>query len=603
MANNNQMTLDYGEEFQSQLNIKNKKVKLRPSPKIKPIVKASVNIHESKGFQSNFEVENIMEDGLLPPPLKCPEGYTITAEDGIKYHCDRGSMTVSSTPMFISRKLINVNNQIIEYEISKYDCFRQKNIPLDILTGKELGTNKILKLADKGVDITKLNCKPCIEYFQNFRNENDEEIPVVKKYARTGWHDGKFIYPSKDKDYVIVRSNLGKIYDTKGTEKDWLDGIKKLSDYKFAKFGIGVGLATPLIDILKLPNTLVQFRGRSMSGKTTLLSIISSIYGNPEYYMKNFNATQNAIESLAVEFNYLPFVIDEFQITTRNEVKRLAYTIFEGTSRARNSASGRVNDTQNFKTITIMSGEVSFTSDNTPMGAKRRCIEIGDDNIIPSEIAVDMQNLVKNNHGVIGREWVKYVENHQEIFCEEYEKLKNNETLKKAYKNKLPEHFNLVVAAFTAFKIFRREFYDIQEFEAETEALKSVLELAEDFPNVIELKNTSRALDVVRDYFDKYASYFIEEFVEHNLSPNQIKGYLKILKGEKYIGFLKADILKLLESKNFDSSILREFKEEDTIIVDNNHKNRFTKTIRFNGLVMTLVLFREDKLKQTADDE
>jgi len=54
--------------------------------------------------------------------------------------------------------------------------------------------------------------------------------------------------------------------------------------------------------------------------------------------------------------------------------------------------------------------------------AKYRCIEIGDDNIIPSEIAVEMQNLVKNNHGVIGRKWVKYVENHQEVFCSEYEK-------------------------------------------------------------------------------------------------------------------------------------------------------------------------------------
>lgn len=601
MADNNQITLDHGETFQLQLNDKNNKVKMRKSSKINPIIKASFDKLEDKDFQSNFEVGEMTKYDLLPPPLKCPEGYTITAEDGVKYYGDRGVMTVSSTPMFISRKLVNVDNKTIEYEISKYDYSTHKIIPMYILTGKELGTNKILKLADKGVDITKLNCKTCIEYLQNFRNENDEEIPVVKKYSRTGWHDGKFIYPSNDKDYVVVRSNLDNLYSTKGTEKDWLDGIKKLFDYKFAKFGIGVGLATPLIDILKLPNTLVQFRGRSMSGKTTLLSIISSIYGNPEYYMKNFNATQNALESLAVEFNYMPFVIDEFQITSRKEIKSLVYTIFEGTSRARSSASGRVNDTQNFKTMTIMSGEVSFTNDNAPMGAKRRCIEIGDDNIIPSEIAVEMQNLIKYHYGVIGRKWTSYIESQKEIFRAEYDRLKSNEDLKMVYANKLPEHFNIIVAAFTAFKIFRREFYNIEESKADSETLKSVLELAEDFPNTNDLKNTTRALEVVRDYFDKYRNYFVKEHCEHDFNLNQVKGYYKVLNNENHIGFKRADILCLLKSRNFDSGILKEFKEEGAIIVDNGQRNRFTKTIRFNGALMPVVLFRVNKLEQVAN--
>lgn len=277
----NQMTLNYGEEFQAPLEDTNKKVKMRPITKIRPIIGASINQLEDKKIPVDFGVENMVDEYLLPPPLKCPEGYTITAEDGIKYYCDRGVETVSATAMFISRKFLNVDNQTVEYEISKYDDSTQKIIPLEILTGKELGTNKILKLADKGVDITKLNCKSCIEFLQNFRNENDEKIPAVKKYDRTGWHGDKFIYPSNDKDYIFVGRSFENIYGKKGTEKDWLDGIKNLFDYKFVKFGIGVGLATPLIDIFKLPNTLVQFRGRSMSGKTTLLSIISSIYGNP----------------------------------------------------------------------------------------------------------------------------------------------------------------------------------------------------------------------------------------------------------------------------------------------------------------------------------
>ena len=597
----NQMTLNYGEEFQAQLNDKKQKVKIRPSAKIKPILKASINQLEDKKFSVDLDVENMVEEDLLPPPLKCPEGYTITAEDGIKYYCDRGVETVSATAMFISRKFLNVDNQTVEYEISRYDGSTQKIIPLEILTGKELGTNKILKLADKGVDITKLNCKSCIEFLQNFRNENDEKIPAVKKYDRTGWHGDKFIYPSNDKDYIFVGRSFENMYGKKGTEKDWLDGIKNLFDYKFAKLGIGVGLATPLIDIFKLPNTLVQFRGRSMSGKTTLLSIISSIYGNPEHYMQNFNATQNAIEGLAVGFNYLPFVIDEFQITTRNEVKRLAYTIFEGKSRARSSASGRVNDTQNFKTITIMSGEVSFTSDNAPMGAKRRCVEIGDNNIIPTEMAIEMQNLIKNHHGVVGSKWAEYIESHKAIFRTEYDKLKNNEDLKLAYANKLPEHYNLVVAAFTAFKIFRREFYNIAEVEAENEALKSILELADDFQNTDDIKNTTRAIEVVRDYVDKYKNYFVKEDSEHNFNLNQTKGYYKVLNNEKHIGFKRADILGVLKSRNFDSGILREFKEEGAIIVDNGQRNRFTKTIRFNGSLMPVVLFRANKLEQIAD--
>ena len=91
----NQMTLNYGEEFQAQLNDKKQKVKIRPSAKIKPILKASINQLEDKKFSVDLDVENMVEEDLLPPPLKCPEGYTITAEDGIKYYCDRGVETVS----------------------------------------------------------------------------------------------------------------------------------------------------------------------------------------------------------------------------------------------------------------------------------------------------------------------------------------------------------------------------------------------------------------------------------------------------------------------------------------------------------------------------
>ena len=57
----------------------------------------------------------------------------------------------------------------------------------------------------------------------------------------------------------------------------------------------------------------------------------------------------------------------------------------------------------------------------------------------------------------------------------------------------------------------------------------------------------------------------------------------------------------VLKSRNFDSGILREFKEEGAIIVDNGQRNRFTKTIRFNGSLMPVVLFRANKLEQIAD--
>ena len=68
----NQMTLNYGEEFQVQLNDKKQKIKLRPSSKNKPILKASINQLEDKKFSVDLDVENMVEEDLLPPPLKCP---------------------------------------------------------------------------------------------------------------------------------------------------------------------------------------------------------------------------------------------------------------------------------------------------------------------------------------------------------------------------------------------------------------------------------------------------------------------------------------------------------------------------------------------------
>ena len=250
----------------------------------------------------------------------------------------------------------------------------------------------------------------------------------------------------------------------------------------------------------------------------------------------------------------------------------------------------------------FMSGEVDFTANSDTMGAKRRCIEIGEGEMIPSEAALKIQALTENNYGVIGGQWLDYIVENKKIFREEYNTLRSNTDLKSVYAGKFREHFNLVAAAFVALKLFRKNFYGISEVEAENEAVQSVLELAEYFPDVNDMRNTTRAIEIIRDYIEKNKNYFLVENSDQHLKPNQIKGYFKTLRDtassatKEYIGFKKQDILSLLKSKQFDSSILREFEEEKTIIVNKNRTN-YAKTIKFNGKAQEVVLFLADKLK------
>ncbi len=88
---------------------------------------------------------------------------------------------------------------------------------------------------------------------------------------------------------------LAEAFVSKGTYEKWLEAAKLISTKDPALLCFYAAFVPPLMDVLKIPNFIVDICYRTSSGKTTLQLLLASIYGKPEQsssLMQNWNMTR-----------------------------------------------------------------------------------------------------------------------------------------------------------------------------------------------------------------------------------------------------------------------------------------------------------------------
>lgn len=172
--------------------------------------------------------------------------------------------------------------------------------------------------------------------------------------------------------------------------------------------------------IINLVNTL------SGTGKTTILHMANSVWGDPEKLCAKKDDTFNSkVFKLGVLCN-LPVCFDEMSNTDPKQLSELAYLITQGTGKDRMKASTnelRVNLTS-WQTIALCSSnhsfyeKLEFLKDN-PQGEMMRIIEysLGYSDAIDTETGKQMfDHQLLENYGHAGDIYARYlVENYEEV--------------------------------------------------------------------------------------------------------------------------------------------------------------------------------------------
>jgi uncharacterized protein (DUF927 family) len=206
-----------------------------------------------------------------------------------------------------------------------------------------------------------------LEYLQ--QQNPDKRARVTN---RIGWHgeadDAVFVLPQG----AIGAASEEWIFDTnqpnaspfkqRGTLAGWRDSVASLCvGNSRLMFAVSISFAAPLrylLDIKDLGG--FHYRGASSDGKSTALRVAASVCGGSDY-MQRWRATDNGLESLAMQHCDAPLFLDELKQLDPKTAGEAAYMLANGAGKARANEKGGARKTSQWRLIFLSAGEVGLS--------------------------------------------------------------------------------------------------------------------------------------------------------------------------------------------------------------------------------------------------
>jgi hypothetical protein len=254
-----------------------------------------------------------------------------------------------------------------------------------------------------------------------------------------GWADGDSRFIIGDREISAdgtrasppssVTSAIAPHMQTAGTFEKWKEvfDLYGLPGLEANAFAAATAFGAPLLKFSGQKGAIINLiHPNSGTGKTTILHMCNSVWGNPDALCAKKDDTFNSkVHKLGVLRN-LPVCFDEMSNTEGKQLSELAYLITQGIGKDRMKASSnelRVNNTT-WQTIALCSSNHSFYEKledlkDSPQGEMMRIIELYLDysDAIETGVAKHMfDHQLKENYGHAGDIYARFlVENHEEV--------------------------------------------------------------------------------------------------------------------------------------------------------------------------------------------
>lgn len=251
----------------------------------------------------------------------------------------------------------------------------------------------------------------------------------------TGWQCGAYIMPDGEiigtPDQPVLfngRSSAASGYTTSGTVESWRDSVGRLAFGNYSMMtGVAAALAAPLIGLAGADGFGIHLYEQSSAGKTTTANVASSLYGNPDVLRLTWYGTALGLANEAAAHNDALMPLDEIgQGADPVEVYKSAYALFNGTGKLQGAKEGGNRDLKRWRTVAISTGEMDLETFIAGAGRKAKAGQLVRLLNIPMRRAVRfhehangkhhadaLKDAYQHHHGVAGREWVKWLADHQ----------------------------------------------------------------------------------------------------------------------------------------------------------------------------------------------
>ncbi len=316
-----------------------------------------------------------------PISLRTPEGW-LYSDKGISW-IDPKTHTpanVCRTPIILTQRLksIETGDEKIEIAFKRDDEWQRAIYPRSVI----FNSRSITALADLGCTITSENSKNVVKFLGALESENIDVIPKNDATSTFGWQPGRRFIPGHDDGITLdidpTQRGMAAAYCQNGTMERWVEHMRPHRQRDRFRFILAASFAAPLLRIVHQRIFFVYNWGGSKGGKTAALKAALSAWGDPERLMVNFNATQVGLERTAAFYCDLPLGIDERQLAGNNQggLEKIVYMITSGKGKLRGAKAGGIQNTYEWHTVALATGEEPLSTDTTQTGVSTRVLEI-----------------------------------------------------------------------------------------------------------------------------------------------------------------------------------------------------------------------------------
>lgn len=285
------------------------------------------------------------------------------------------------------------------------------NFPRELF-GTDGGVEVTKRLLKMGLDYDahRESKRKVLEYLQ--AHHTQERIGLVNK---TGWHKNAFVLP----DRTIGESTEPLLFYTegatlcklseRGTLKNWQENVAVYCiDNPLAMFAVSAAFSAPLVELLGQETMGFHFYGDSSWGKSTLLNMACSVFGNPDDYKKAWRSTDNGMESLAASHSEMLLALDEINQFDPRKLGDVVYMLGNGSGKTRaNDRGGARDDMYRWRFTFLSNGEktleqyMSEAGKNQTAGMEMRFLEVRA-TMHESEADIKRMGVFNNVHGLMG---------------------------------------------------------------------------------------------------------------------------------------------------------------------------------------------------------
>lgn len=288
-------------------------------------------------------------------------------------------------------------------------------------------------LKDHGLNVTTNGKYRAIlaDWMQLSGNHEEWQLSTT-----TGWHFGAYIMPDGSvigdcEKPVLFTGKTAAVngYSVAGTAEGWRDTVARLAGGNPSMMlGVAVSLSAPLIGLVGADGFGVHLFEQSSAGKTTTQNIASSLWGEPDAQRLTWYGTALGIANEAEAHNDGLLPLDEIgQAGNAREVSTSAYTLFNGSGKLQGAKDGGNREIKHWRTVAISTGEMDVETFLKTEGIKVKAGQLVRLLNVPMEKATQfheystgkahadaLKDAWTENHGAAGREWVKWLADHQQ---------------------------------------------------------------------------------------------------------------------------------------------------------------------------------------------